>query len=445
MNHSLNFLFKIKLLVALMLLVSCVNLVEKGDELYSKELYEDSARLYEQALRRDPNNADAKVRLKKARTKIMERDLKDVRALRLGKNLSAAAEKLEKVLANQDKWRMPARGALINKQLEEINWAKKWIVNKARSQAQNDSPDTYRQFQQQYKYLLATASGQALDALANQVRQKGKQKCQSLSKLVNENSFFFAEIVQSYCGHWGASPRYRLGSRDDTRFNDVEVRNRIFTRMDNESTYYLDDLTKRLGKELEASVWFSELGTQKMKIRLHGDVRYDYEVERVIRSITYDIIEKVKQSNGSIKDVKQQRKHNYYVKIHREKLTFDVHMETELKGQPVTYKDRNIEEYESESHNERFERARLVPKPERLFDKKGWLEAQLTAMKNGFIKVLDDHWSKHYCRAAATNSAQEAENIARCARQNPGHPSVNRWFRNNFGLDYGQMKSLGRM
>ena len=100
MKHSLNFLFKIKLLAALMLLVSCVNLVEKGDELYSKELYEDSARLYEQALRRDPNNADAKVRLKKARTKIMERDLKDVRALRLGKNLSAAAEKLEQVLAN---------------------------------------------------------------------------------------------------------------------------------------------------------------------------------------------------------------------------------------------------------------------------------------------------------------------------------------------------------
>ena len=438
-------LFSLLILFCLLTLSGCVNLVEKGDELYSKELYEDSARLYEQALRRNPNNADAKVRLNKARVKIMERDLRDVKALRMGKNLPAAAEKLERVLANQDKWRMPARGALINAQLAEIKWAKNWIVKKARTQAQSDMPDTYSLFQDQYKYLLGTASGETLDRLSAQVTKKGKQKCQNLSRLVKQESFFLSEIVQAYCGQWGASPRFTLAARDSSRFNDVEVRNRIYTRIDNESTYYLDDLSRRLGKELETSLWFSDRGTQKMKIRLHGDVRYDYEVERVIRSILYDVIEKVKQGNGATVDVKKQRKHEYYVKVHREKLTFDVHIEADVKGQAATYKNRNVEEYVSESHNERFDRARLVPQPERLFDKRPWLDAQFKVLKDGFNGVLDERWSNYYCRASSSNSAEQAENIARCARKNPNHQSVSRWFRNNFGLDYGQMKSLGRL
>lgn len=430
-------------LFSLLFLAACVNLVEKGDELYSKELYEDSARLYEQALRRDPNNADAKVRLKKARVKIMERDLRDVKALRMARNLPAAAEKLERVLANQNNWRMPAQGQLINAQLEEIEWAKNWIVKKARSQAQTNMPDTYRLFQERFKYLLGTASSETLDKLSAQVEAKGKQKCQNLSRLVEQESFFFSEIVQSYCGQWGASPRFSLATKDSSRFNDVEIRNRIFTRIDNESTYYLDDLSRRLGSELETSLWFSDRGTQKMLIRLHGDVRYDYEVERAIRSILYDVIEKVRQGNGNLVDVKKQKKHEYYVKIHREKLTFDVHIEAEVQGQAVTFKNRQVETFESESHNERFERARLVPQPERLFDKKPWLDAQFSALKDGFIKVLDERWTNYYCRASSSNSAQQAENVARCARMNPTHTSVSRWFRNTFGLDYGEMRSLG--
>ena len=429
------------------ILAGCTGLVGKGDKLYESGLYHEAADSYLRALRKNPDNVDAKIGLDRARYKIIDRGLIEVRMLRLSANMLGATQKLEQILRNQTAWNIELQGAVTATQSEETRYAKRWLLDEAQELSQSTYPDKFRWFQFSYSSLIGNAQiGNQLMQYREAVDQKGERRCEELAKGVANQQFFMHDFVEKYCSAWGKKPALETDRVDFERFNRLALSSNIHyrTQYNNSQRNNFSSLRNTFAQRFKETLWYSPIARETLRLHADGNVDYFYEARDYRRHVNYKVKETVEtQGEGgqvltSSRDVR--KTHTYIVRVHSERFDTNITYRGTIQGQEVARNMYRVEENETESHDEYFHDAKLYPRQASFMNISALFSYQVTQLNNDYINALNQHWKTQYCEKQVAKVI--GENVMRCGKIDPQNSYVNNWFENTFGISHLDMIEL---
>ncbi|MGK0442140.1 MAG: tetratricopeptide (TPR) repeat protein [Pseudohongiellaceae bacterium] len=429
------------------MVMACSGLVGKGDKLYELGLYSEAADYYQRALQRDSDNVDAQLGLSRARYKIIDRGLIEVRMLRLASNSPAAAQQLEKLLRDQQAWNVELHGAVTLTQAEETRYAKNWLLKEAHTLANADFPDAYRWFEYAYSHLIANAQiGDKLSVYKNQLSSLGDKKCQNLTKVVKGQGFFLAEFVYRYCSSWGRDVSLATDASDVSRYKRLRPHNHVqhSTRQDNSQNENLRSHLTSLNDVFRGSLWYSPIGLKDLDVDVEGRVDYQHSARRTRRVANYTTENSVTKKSSSGEETTRvettEKTYPYNARVHSEKFVINVSYSSMVTGQTVKQKAYKVKRHTSEAHDEDFPAANLSPQAPDMLNLHTLFSGEISRLNTGYITALNAVWVSEYCEKRIADGA--GEGVLRCAKISPENTYVNNWFSQNFGIDYRQMVEL---
>ena len=434
----------IGLVVALML-SACTSLVEKGDKLYGKGMYQQAAEFYEKALLEDPEDVEAKQRLAETRSKIIDRGLIEVRMLRLGANYKGAASKLESLLASQNKWHVETMGAQAATQREEVLAVEGWLKTEAKQLAGLSQPDPFKWFEHEYRNLIANAQlAGELQQYRDTLNKAGKQQCLALAEQVQGQRFYLHELTQRYCALWQQPVSLTLDKSDKSRFTGLKVskRERFKTPNAQAHRYALRNTQAELEQAFQSSPWFSHAGTAALSLTLEGKAQYRKQtsyrqVEK--RYVVTELKPDPKDANNKLAtDV--EKAFAYQLKEHQETYSVNVSYSGNLLELRLSNSESGSYDNLTRSHNIEFAEADVTPLSADYLNQIQKFEQHLTQLSTDFSGDLNKLWQQKYC--SMVNQSFVAEQALRCAQIEPNNDFVNRWVKQTFGVDYKAMQVL---
>ena len=436
------------IVITLLFIHACTGLVGKGDKLYDAGLYKEAAEFYEKALAKNPDSVEARVGLDRARRKIIDEGLIEVRMLRLSSNQAGATLKLESILDNQLEWRIPLEGAIAFTQQEEMKYAISWIISEANTLANSTFPDKFLWFKYNYDQIIANA--QITNLLENhqeKLSPLGKNKCLKLSKQVHGQHFFLKEFVFQYCALYGEHPTLTTDSVDYSRFRDINHHSnvRYYTRHHNSLSRDISNLIANYRNEFKNSLWYSANGQKNLLLQSSGQLDYKRRVQSLRKEIVYTVENKEKQKTEQ-KDKKPKepitKKYSYLTNQYNENLLIDItltaEIENELTMENITHREHN----QTESYDASFPEAGLHPRSPSFIKVGAIYHKKIKQMLANFNTQLNNRWNGIYCSYTGQDKAFSSEALMRCAITNKSNAKVNAWFKQEFGIDYQQMKEL---
>jgi hypothetical protein len=428
------------------MVTGCSGLVGKGDRLYESGLYHESAELYEQALKRDPSNVEAKTGLRRARYKMIDRGLIQVRMMRLSENWPGAAHKLEQILRNELDWTIEVPAVVTFTQAEETRYAKSWLLKEAELLSLSEHPDKFRWFQFSYAQLIATTQIEGrLEQYNVHVTTKGKDKCKDLAGTIDEQQFFFANVTRKYCAAWGGAIRLRSATADNTRYSGITLVEKIqylspyIYKQQNSVQNHLD----RLSEGFEQSIWFSSNSPQKLAVDVTGDVDYNRRIKEARRSVSYEtkkFEKKEPDDNTPRKLIVKKKKYRYRVQVHHETFSVNITYAGRIDNQRVSKTVYREKKHSSQSHEEYLPAADLYPQKPTTMNISEVFNGYLQKLNNEFLAELNQQWEARYCHEQVAQSP--GENVFRCGELQPDNIYVNNWVKQKFGIDYRQLVEL---
>ena len=426
----------------------CSNLVKKGDKLYEQGLFVEAEEFYARALRRDPDDVEALAGLKRARVKIIDRGLIDVRMLRLNRDLKAAAAKLEDLLLSQKTWDLVPVGAVALTQQEEVGESRNWLLNKASELSSSPFPDQFRWLVYSHETLIATAGLEP--ALADNFKTAARQarkNCLSASRQAIGQQFFLGDFAKRYCTYWKVEAPLSLDKYDSSRFRSLDTRRAEIRLAPEHFDHQLGRVKAELSdlkKQFQYSIWYSPLARKSLELETSFYTDYSYLVRSSKRNKSYHVRESYISTDDAGKEVKKSKKvkqsHRYRVQTHTEDYALDLLLKSTIAGRTVSANVNRKEQHRSESHDEDFPDANLRPQPVELFDVDAFLFSNISSVKNRYLQALNEHWAETYCGQLEAGIAEEA--LFRCAAVSPQDPRVNNWLLERYGVDYRQIKTL---
>ncbi|SMF48307.1 Putative lipoprotein [Alteromonadaceae bacterium Bs31] len=438
----------ILMLVASLFLAACSSLVDKGDKLYEAGEFEEAAEFYQRALRKDPNNVDATIGLKRAQEKIIDRGLIDVRMLRLSRNMEGAAQRLEQILRNQKKWGLQAAGAVALTQNEETRFARGWLAEESNALAESRFPDKYRFFETQYAFLIAGSVSlkKRLAQHEAQVNSKGKRSCQALAGKVKGQRFFLKDFTRKYCAMWQAPVTLQVDAKDQTRYTNLSVNNAVRYSVSSGNNYYgtFNRDLESLAEVFRGSIWQAEEGRGELRVTAEGGVKYSRQSRQVMRYANYTVSKKIKTKNSAGEEVvkihEEDKIHRYRARVYTEDFQINIGLQSTVDGKPLSRTANYQDSHQTESHSEDFSLAGLQPQSPAFMDLPYIFKAEINALQQTYLSALDQHWNNKYCEGSL--GTVSGENVLRCAAINKEHSYVNSWFESKFGLNYEELASL---
>ncbi len=434
------------LIIAIFSLVGCTSLTEKGNELYASGMYNEAAAYYEKALARDSANVDARIGLEKARNKIIDRGLIDVRMLRLSSNAAGAADKLEEILRNQQEWNLTLSGAIASTQAEETRHARYWLIEQARDLSQSAYPDKFRWLAVSHRELIrATQLRSKMESLQKVVEEKGRKTCREMARDVDGQRFFLRDFVQKYCTSWGVEIDLKVDSMDKSRYRGLDITPQVtyWTNFGSTQHNNLEFQLNELKQKFRDSIWYSSIGDQALSVRANGNVNYNRNSSAQYREASYTIDSVRTVVNNGVKEEKTveiKKKHPYYANVISENFSFDIWYSTKILGETLSKVKKFSKSAVTESHNENFPAAGLQPKRPSLMNVSALLSDKLGELNDEYLGVLRDKWAAAYCENHGSDAL--AENVLRCGKVRPDAIHVNSWARQKFGVSYEELMSL---
>jgi hypothetical protein len=119
--------FRILLLALMMIVGGCSSLRKNAAELLEQKEYGDALNLYEQILKTEPNDAEALSGRTKSRLGLIQKELIEVRFLRLSGQQLRANETLLQILGRVKDWSLYPDGPVAFTQFEEMSYASRAV------------------------------------------------------------------------------------------------------------------------------------------------------------------------------------------------------------------------------------------------------------------------------------------------------------------------------
>ncbi len=428
----------------MMLTAGCAGLVDKGDKLYEEGMYQEAAAFYEKALLKNPNDVEATMGLNKARNKIIDRGLIEVRMLRLGSNHAGATKKLESILRNQKAWNIGMQGAVAITQDEETRHAEKWLRKEAKNLSQSPLPDKFRWFTHSYAYLIANAQLEPdIEQYQPQLKELGQKQCHSMIQDVSGQSFYMHDFVKKYCLSWGEDDvSLTVDDIDNSRYQGLNTTQHVrFRTHDNTGQRtVLQSRLARLEDQFKNSLWYSSKGASILAIDVTGDVEYKKTSRRITRTAKYKTNKEVKLANGTTEVREIEKTYKYPVTEYNEKYIVRLTYEGNVDSQTLNHELVKSESHRTEGHSTTFKPAKIHPASARFMDIDKKFQGALDNANLQIQDKLNAHWVASYCEQGLGN--HQGEYILRCGKVAPANAYVNSWFTQKFGVDYEAMAQI---
>ncbi|MDW7547461.1 tetratricopeptide repeat protein [Pseudoalteromonas sp. SCSIO 43201] len=437
---------KTAIIIAILAAISgCKSLVYKGNKLYEAGMYRQAAEYYSQALAEDPEDLEAKQGLTLARDKLIDKGLIDVRMLRLANNYTAAATRLEEIVRNQAEWQMKPNGAMANTQREELDYARQWLLDEAGSLSNTPYPDRFKLFEHNHRHLISNAQlASAMSSYYDTLSTQAKKKCNTLAKQVSGQRFYLKSFTEKYCLAWQTPKRLTVDKQDTSRYFAMNIRERIDIglRFGNSIKGQYGAFISDLNATFNNSLWFYNQGAQQLSLTLYADADY-YRVsnQHIQRKHYQQEVERTDPNNpDKTHTTEVTREFAYPVTVYDEKFDINISYEANLASRYIKGNASDSKQNKTRSHQADFEQLDITPLSPDFLNLAHITEKTLDGLIEQFSQDLTLTWKQNYCgQALGTN---KGENILRCAKLEPKHDYINRWFDQHFGVKYADMKTL---
>ncbi|WP_241651655.1 hypothetical protein [Pseudoalteromonas sp. PS5] len=130
----------------------------------------------------------------------------------------------------------------------------------------------------------------------------------------------------------------------------------------------------------------------------------------------------------------------YPVTVYDEKFDINISYEANLASRYIKGNASDSKQNKTRSHQADFEQLDITPLSPDFLNLAHITEKALDGLIEQFSQDLTLTWKQNYCgQALGTN---KGENILRCAKLEPKHDYINRWFDQHFGVKYADIKTL---
>ena len=272
---------KVLQVAALVLAVGCAPSVKsQADTAFGQRKYLDAAELYDQVLRKDPNDKHAQQRRTQARVEVLRELLAATARMRSAGQADAAMGALAEMLARRTGWGMKVVGDLERAVTVEVVAAGSAIATAVTRTAASAGPLSAEAMAAHYAPMLAHPEfANWRHEIADSVTSAGRTVCGDLTP--KAKTPYFSWIVSSYCKHWGITDvpiltRANLRSR-------VNISGTLAGIPPDDSAR----IRESLAAAFRASVWFLAEAPRSAHATLGGRIAVDFDSRTVSRTANW--------------------------------------------------------------------------------------------------------------------------------------------------------------
>lgn len=189
------------LCVFVLFLNACSSLRKDAASMLENKEYGEALDLYERLLRENPHDPEATRGRTQARIGLIQKELIEVRMLRLSGQQRSANETLGQVIGKVKSWELYPDGAVAFTQSEEMNYASRAVEVEVNKALQEQRPFRAQFLLQKWGVLFPAERAAALSQISGRTRKMGVELCQGwLSE--NKSSPFLMRFALKSCAIW---------------------------------------------------------------------------------------------------------------------------------------------------------------------------------------------------------------------------------------------------
>lgn len=468
----------IKYLFLLVFLWSCSSIEKKADEHFEKGSYEEAVKLYEKALKKDPDSSELVAKLKNAQFKFIDSKLIAVRKLRVGSQNQAASDLLLSILGKQDQWQSFPKGAVAFSETEEVRYAHQYLVSQVDAAIVSEKPLRGSYTLKTYARILSVSESQDVPLLKVKLAKLGQKNCAAMGAQANQTVVFYAGLAASICQYYGANAEKlaKLSTKQREQLyaklslavdqggsgeNNSELFTNLMAEEFKKSPWYEDGAAKTL--TASARIAFNHVHeTRPIRRSFHYEVSIpytDYEEKSVAFQEPYTAYRSVCDAGSRCREVaetnyrtkyrtvkepvtryrSEPRSYPLLVTQHTLNLAYKAQITSQTEGFSATDTSQVQNFVKSdEEHHEDMPDIGLHPDPLDLPASDAWLTQQYQVTADDYRTKLISLWEERFCTAAKQNgSPQVIDQYEKCLRSTLAAPPahVNAWYEQAFGID----------
>lgn len=445
----------------------------------------EAARTYEEILKKDPQDPEAKLGLTEARSRLIDSRLIDIRRARTSGNPEQGLDHLMALLNDQAKWGLNAHAAATLTQEEETEFGANLVAKKVTSANQANHPLRASSLLLRYRPLFQDKRASRHDALNAETERVGQKHCKKLQAMDLKKAPYFAEFVIKYCAYFkeeSAQLADRIGHRAADLVNDVTVTVKI-KDLPNEST---PKFTENFRDALKRTAWYDAEGKQTIALTVDGTLEFSRQqvpvnlvhqykedepyVEVIdvqkIRQVPYETTEsRINPTTRAIEvvPVTKYRQETYIEKQsvtrtrevlktypygawkHMQHLKLALTGASTVAGRAVNFSLTEELNQNSFQHDLDLPAIGLKPAKLTLTDEGAWIDEQAKRASGLFEGKLAELWKDLYCSGSEKLSlVASGEQVHRCLREQSGDAPefAQGWYQKQLDMDMKEAMSL---
>lgn len=416
-----------------------------GDNMMDDEQYKEAVFYYEKALIASPSDSEIKSSLALARNKLIASDLISIRMLRNAGLQEDASIQLNNVLKKIKEWDVNADSAIKYTMNEETDYASNWVDIELTKHYTNKNYNLFALTIKKYNNIIHSKfKNKSIITYQDEMFKMGRNKCNVLKNELTKNSYFYYNILESYCLVFGESLNYKLGEAENL-FSEPLILNKFGVSRDTRVSS--KSISIKLKNEIKKHPLFSEKSKRKMPIKIEGAIRYDIRSTNHVfthiykaKKKTVKVISKpgAKEKEKFVSSTPIERTVRIRGLKHVETYSHNINIESKSLISFSSYLAETINE--TYSHSSDFKRTKIRPIKAKYIDKNDWLDNIAYDLISNIKKQLDEVWITSYCKDVIEIS--KSENASRCAILMPKSSKVANWSNQKFGIDYEDLKLL---
>jgi tetratricopeptide (TPR) repeat protein len=434
-------------------LTACSSNQRKGDNMMETEQYEQAVFFYEKAFINNPDNEDIAQKLSMARSRLVAGNLIEVRMFRQSNLPVKAAKKLNQSLQQMEMWNVFADSAVKATINEEVTRAAAWLNTELETLAEQEKHNRFIYSLKLYDHIIDSGlNTHIINEHKPQMIKLGQLQCQAMRKKLNQHSYFYHDIWQSYCANFGGAKYYQL-SDDPSRFSGPSITT---------SKLYISselDISKKafgqtLNQQLSESLWFSEHSRKTLPIKLSGRISYKKKTKIHVFSFIHtnkkEIFEIIRDEKNPkitkrklVKVIPYEKTLKVKGQVFTESVSHNLSLTSILHKKPIKASEVSAKrDYQAYAHQAYFKKKNIRPLKPTFFNTAKWFSNIGSEATGKVISDLDNAWITYFCSQEPVFGLPKYENSARCAQLVPDHPVVTNWVKNEFDLNYDELEVL---
>ncbi len=464
-----------------LLLSACASTTDLANELYEAGDYDSAIRMYNKALKQDPENNEAKIGLFKTRKRWINAQLINVRKARLSQNFESAITLMQGIFTNQSQWDMSPDAAAFSTQRQEAEILSEYISRKIKQKINAHPIAANRMIKQHQRFYESPGRSLDLKKISQATYDSGVAQCKKLKDSAQGNFPFFTMFTNQYCNYWGVTSGHRdiaaLTANAAFAFSSVSIKGNI-DGIDSRSQALI---SSNVQKALEASPWFNPQSNRKIVAQLSGrfdqrherrptvihedytvDIPYTaYESREESYQEPYNSLETVvdpKTGETSQKNVTRYRTQYRTVQApvtkyrqegrtqtisghhYEQSLLLSGGLKLRLGRRQISVPINNQYNVSGLTHTARMPAIGIYPRPDKSVDPLPWLQSSLESNSTKLQTALNKEWVNRYCPNSFDNSSMVSfiNSVYKCNASPLAKidEEINNWFRNRHGLNF---------